>query len=66
MVSRQCLFVMIIAHNDIARLKLFYFTFLSIAKELVEGLMKVDPAHRLTSKEIVSHPWIKVMVYDGS
>eukprot|EP00111_Clytia_hemisphaerica_P000286 TCONS_00000725-protein len=29
------------------------------AKELVEGLMKVDPAHRLTSKEIVSHPWIK-------
>ncbi|XP_057314591.1 serine/threonine-protein kinase 33-like isoform X2 [Hydractinia symbiolongicarpus] len=29
------------------------------AKQLVEAMLKVDPAHRLTSKEILCHPWIK-------
>jgi len=29
------------------------------AKQLIECTMKVDPAHRLTSKEILHHPWIK-------
>lgn len=29
------------------------------AKQLIEGMLKKDPAHRLTSKEILSHPWIK-------
>ena len=27
---------------------------------MIEGMVKVDPAHRLTSKEVQSHPWIKV------
>ncbi|XP_047126704.1 serine/threonine-protein kinase 33 isoform X1 [Hydra vulgaris] len=29
------------------------------AKHLLEGMLKVDPAHRITSKEILCHPWIK-------
>lgn len=29
------------------------------AKQLIEGMLKVDPAHRLTSKEVLSHPWMK-------
>jgi len=37
-----------------------YCLFCLLAKQLVDGMMKVDPAHRLTSKEILSHPWIKV------
>lgn len=34
--------------------------YILLAKQLIEGMMKVDPAHRLTSKEILFHPWIKV------
>jgi len=29
------------------------------AKQLLEGMLKVDPAHRLTSKEVVCQPWLK-------
>jgi len=29
------------------------------AKQLLEGMLKVDPAHRLTSKEVLCQPWIK-------
>lgn len=29
------------------------------AKQLLEGMLKVDPAHRLTSKEVLCQPWMK-------
>ena len=29
------------------------------AKQLIEGMLKVDPAYRLTSKEVLFHPWMK-------
>jgi len=29
------------------------------AKQLLEGMLKVDPAHRLTSKEVLCQPWLK-------
>lgn len=30
------------------------------AKNLLLGMLKVDPAHRRTAKEILMHPWITV------
>jgi len=29
------------------------------AKQVIEGMLKVDPAHRLTSKEVLCQPWLK-------
>ena len=29
------------------------------AKLLISSMLRVDPAHRITSKEILSHPWLK-------
>lgn len=29
------------------------------AKQLLEGMLKVDPAHRFTSKEVLGQPWLK-------
>lgn len=28
------------------------------AKNAIQGLLKVDPAHRLTASELLDHPWI--------
>ena len=30
-----------------------------LGKQLIECMLKVDPAHRLTSKEILQHPWLR-------
>ena len=30
------------------------------AKNLLLGMLKVDPAYRRTAKEILNHPWITV------
>lgn len=33
------------------------------AKNLLLGMLKVDPAYRRTAKEILNHPWITVSFY---
>jgi serine/threonine protein kinase len=35
------------------------FVFLT-AKNLLEGMLEVDPAHRSTAMEIKDHPWVNV------
>jgi len=42
-------------------LKIIY----DIAKNLVENLLKFDPAQRITAKEILQHPWIHVILYNN-
>ena len=37
---------------------LCYSLCLFLAKNAIQGLLKVDPAHRLTAKELLDHPWI--------
>ena len=32
----------------------------STAKNLLEGMLEVDPAHRSTAMEIKDHPWVNV------
>jgi len=34
--------------------------FLMVAKELIRGLLTVDPNRRLTVDQALEHPWMKV------
>lgn len=37
-------------------------TFTSVAKQLINQLLKTDPNERMTIRQFMNHPWINVRV----